>query len=101
MKSNKLETIANPVNKGPKQIKCRKKNDGFIEEEGHVVIMDNFFTSVDILSKLTTKNIYATNTISSNHIHIFSKLKDKKLSQIKFEIRYSKNLISYKNFVIT
>jgi hypothetical protein len=45
-----------------------------LDNLGHVVVMDNFFTSVELFHDLERRGIYATGTIRSNHIgllHIF------------------------------
>lgn len=36
----------------------------------HVIVMDNFFTFVDLFDTLAQMDIYVTNTIWSNHIGI-------------------------------
>lgn len=36
---------------------------GLFEGQDHVVVMDNFFTFINLLVKLTTKNIYAIDTL--------------------------------------
>jgi hypothetical protein len=49
-----------------------------IEEKGHVIAMDNFFTSVGLFKELAKKAIYATGTLRSNRIGIPSALKNTK-----------------------
>jgi hypothetical protein len=49
-----------------------------IEGKGHVIAMDNFFTSISLFKELAEKAIYATGTLRSNRIGIPSTLKDTK-----------------------
>jgi hypothetical protein len=48
------------------------------ENKGHVVAMDNYFTSVRLFKDLLGKGIYATGTLRSNRVGIPSILKNKK-----------------------
>jgi hypothetical protein len=48
------------------------------ENKGHVVTMDNYFTSVGLFKDLLSKGIYATGTVHSNRVGIPSVLKNKK-----------------------
>jgi hypothetical protein len=47
-----------------------------LEDKGHCVVMDNFFTSIPLFRDLASKGIYATGTIRSNRIGIPSHLKN-------------------------
>jgi hypothetical protein len=47
-----------------------------LEDKGHCVVMDNFFTSVPLFRDLASKGIYAIGTIRSNRIGIPSHLKN-------------------------
>jgi hypothetical protein len=47
-----------------------------LEEKGHCVVMDNFFSSIPLFRDLASKGIYATSTIRSNRIGIPSHLKN-------------------------
>jgi hypothetical protein len=47
-----------------------------LEDKGHCVVMDNFFTSVPLFRDLASKGIYTTGTIRSNRIGIPSHLKN-------------------------
>jgi hypothetical protein len=47
-----------------------------LEEKGHCVVMDNFFSSIPLFRDLASKGIYATGTIRSNHIGIPSHLRN-------------------------
>ena len=49
-----------------------------LEDKGHCVIMDNFFTSIPLFMELASKGIYAIGTIRGNRIGIPSHLKDKR-----------------------
>jgi hypothetical protein len=49
-----------------------------IEGKGHVIAMDNFFTSVGLFKELAENAIYATGTLRSNHIGIPSAFKNTK-----------------------
>jgi hypothetical protein len=49
-----------------------------IKEKGHVIAMDNFFTSVGLFKELVEKAIYTTGTLRSNCIGIPSALKNTK-----------------------
>jgi hypothetical protein len=49
-----------------------------IEGKGHVIAMDNFFTSIGLFKELAEKAIYATGTLRSNCIGIPSALKNTK-----------------------
>jgi hypothetical protein len=48
------------------------------ENKGHVVAMDNYFTSVGLFKDLLDRGIYATRTLRSNRVGIPSILKNKK-----------------------
>jgi hypothetical protein len=48
------------------------------KNKGHVVTMDNYFTSVGLFKDLLSKGIYATGTVRSNRVGIPSVLKNKK-----------------------
>jgi hypothetical protein len=48
------------------------------ENKGHVVAMDNYFTSVSLFKDLLDRDIYATGTLRSNRVGIPSILKNKK-----------------------
>jgi hypothetical protein len=39
-----------------------------VQGKGHVISMDNFFTSVGLLQDLVSMHIYATGTVRSNRI---------------------------------
>jgi hypothetical protein len=41
-----------------------------LENEGRMVVMDNYFTSIDLFQKLHVKGIYATGMIRANQIGI-------------------------------
>lgn len=50
-----------------------------LEHRGHVVVMDNFFSSVELFRDLERRGIYATGTIRSNRVGLpncFKKTKD-------------------------
>jgi hypothetical protein len=50
---------------------------GGLDDLGHVVVMDNFFSSVELFRDLERRGIYATGTIRANRIglpHIFKNL---------------------------
>jgi hypothetical protein len=49
-----------------------------IEREGHVIAMDNFFTSIGLFKDLAVQTIYATRTMRSNRFGIPIALKDAK-----------------------
>jgi hypothetical protein len=48
---------------------------GLVDKE-HCVVMDNFFTSIPLFRVLASKGIYATGTIKSNRIGLYSHLKN-------------------------
>jgi hypothetical protein len=39
-----------------------------LENEGRMVVMDNYFTSIELFQKLHVRGIYATGTVRSNQI---------------------------------
>ena len=47
-----------------------------LEDKGHCVVMENFFTSIPLFRDLASKGIYATGTIRPNWIGIPSHLKN-------------------------
>jgi hypothetical protein len=47
-----------------------------LEDKGHCMVMDNFFTSILLYRDLAKKGIYATSTIRSNRIGIPTHLKN-------------------------
>ena len=49
-----------------------------MENKGHVVVMDNYFTSVGLFKKLLNRGIYATGTVRSNHVCLPMQLSDTK-----------------------
>jgi hypothetical protein len=49
-----------------------------IERKGHVIAINNFFSSIGLFKKLAEKAIYATGTMRSNRIGISSTLKNTK-----------------------
>jgi hypothetical protein len=49
-----------------------------MENEGHVVVMDNYFTVVGLFKKLLDRGIYATGTMRSNRVGLPVKLADTK-----------------------
>lgn len=69
---------------------CGKKGEGLqgsnvvknlvlpLHGRGHVVVMDNFFTSIPLLMHLQENGTYAMGTVCSNHVGIPIVLKDKK-----------------------
>jgi hypothetical protein len=48
------------------------------ENKGHIVAIDNYFTSVGLFKDLLGRGIYATGTLCSNRVGIPSILKNKK-----------------------
>jgi hypothetical protein len=54
-----------------------KMVDG-MENKGHVVVMDNYFTSVGLLKKLLERGIYGTGMVRNNHVGLPSKLSNTK-----------------------
>ena len=44
-----------------------KMVDG-MENKGHVVVMDNYFTGMDLFKKLLDRGIYAIGTMQNNHV---------------------------------
>jgi hypothetical protein len=54
-----------------------KMVDG-MDNKGHVVVMDNYFTSVGLFKKLLDKGIYATGTVQNNRIGLPSELSNTK-----------------------
>jgi hypothetical protein len=71
-----MEPIARGEPKLVHKIEVELSRD--IEGKGHVIAIDNFFTSVDLFKELTEKAIYATGTLRSNRIGIPSALKSTK-----------------------
>jgi hypothetical protein len=49
------------------------------ENKGHIVAMDNYFTSVGLFKVMLSRGIYAIGTMHSNRVGILSILKNKKL----------------------
>jgi hypothetical protein len=49
-----------------------------LENRGHVVMMDNYFSSVGLFEELASKGIYATRTMRTNRIGLPAVLKDTK-----------------------
>jgi hypothetical protein len=49
-----------------------------LENRGHVVMMDNYFSSVGLFEELASKGIYATGTMCANRIGLPEVLKDMK-----------------------
>jgi hypothetical protein len=47
-----------------------------LENEGRTVVMDNYFTSIELFQKLHVRGIYATGTIRSNQIGLLEILAD-------------------------
>ena len=45
---------------------------------GHLVIMDNFFSSVGLFNELLSMGIYATRTVRANRLGLPMELKDTK-----------------------
>lgn len=45
-----------------------------LENKGHVVTMDNFFTSVDLFARLLERKIYASGTVRLNRVGLPSAL---------------------------
>lgn len=49
-----------------------------LHDVGHVVVMDNYFTSIGLFRYLLSKGIYATGTIRVNRVGLPAKMKDTK-----------------------
>jgi hypothetical protein len=49
-----------------------------LDGKGHVVVMDNYFSSVGLFSEMASRGIYATGTMRSNRIGLPKNLKDTK-----------------------
>jgi hypothetical protein len=49
-----------------------------MENKGHVVVMDNYFTGVGLFKKLLTRGIYAIGTVRSNRVGLPVQLSDTK-----------------------
>ena len=60
------------VNQGQQVVECMVKG---LENKGHVVVMDNFFTSMDLFETLLTSGIYATGTMKTNRVGLPNILK--------------------------
>jgi hypothetical protein len=58
-----------------------------IQMKGHVLSMDNFFISIELLRHLELTNIYATCIVRSNMIGLPLALKNRKFSRICLEAR--------------
>ena len=50
-----------------------------LENKGHCIAMDNYFTSIPLFKELLLKGIYATGTCRSNRIGLLSFLKNTKI----------------------
>ena len=49
-----------------------------LENKGHVIVVDNFFTSVQLFLELRHKGIYATDTMQSKCIGLHLSMKNLK-----------------------
>jgi hypothetical protein len=49
-----------------------------LENRGHVVVMDNFFSSVSLFAELLEKGIYATRIVRTNRIGLPNMMKNHK-----------------------
>lgn len=58
---------------------------GSIQGRGHVVVMDNFFTSIELFEELAKYGTYAIGTIRLNRTSLPSRVKDKKLTSKLFQ----------------
>jgi hypothetical protein len=47
-----------------------------LEDEGRTVVMDKYFTSIELFQKLHVRGIYATGTVQSNRIGLLEILAD-------------------------
>lgn len=67
-------------NKGEAQVELRvvKQMVKGLENLGHVVVTDNYSTSIYFFIELLTMDIYATCTIRSNKIELLKTLRAKK-----------------------
>ena len=39
-----------------------------MDNKGHVVVINNYFTSINLFEKLLEKRIHATSTVKNNHV---------------------------------
>jgi hypothetical protein len=53
-----------------------------LENKGHVVVMDNYFSSIDLFEELANKVKYATGTMRANRIGVLHSFQDKKHSTV-------------------
>jgi hypothetical protein len=49
-----------------------------LDGKGHVVVMDNYFSSVGLFTEMATRGIYATGTMRSNRVGLPEEFKDMK-----------------------
>ena len=87
------------ANKGVPEIKGSKKGDAKqgvvygllegLENRRHIVVMDNFFSSVPLFMELLEKDTYGTGTVRANRIGLPTTLA-KKSSYAKFSQRHLK-----------
>jgi hypothetical protein len=50
-----------------------------LENKGHCIVMDNYFSSIGLFKDLALKGTYATGTIRSNHVGLPTNLRTLKL----------------------
>ena len=49
-----------------------------LDGKGHIVVMDNFFSSIGLFTEMVAREIYATRTMRSNRIGLHVDFKDTK-----------------------
>jgi hypothetical protein len=75
-----METVAEPAIRGEPRLAHNvvlNMVDG-LDGKGHVVVMDNSFSSVGFFTELASWGIYATGTMRSNRVGLPEKFKDTK-----------------------
>ena len=48
----------------------------FLEGKGHVLVTDNYFSSIELFTELASREIYATGTMRANYVGLSSDLKN-------------------------
>ena len=80
IKNNQIDPIPAPMARPQARLAhnvVMRMMDG-LANVGHVVIMDNFFSSIELFKELLSQHIYASGTVHFNWIRLPTNLKNTK-----------------------